>query len=53
MKVRELRRLVNALPVTVDDEDLTVVDHDSAEDFDVITLGVDVDGTPVMQIELR
>lgn len=53
MKVKELRRLVDALPTTVDDEDLTVIDPSTREDFDLVALGVDVDGTPVMQIELN
>ncbi|MEU7039799.1 hypothetical protein AB0A77_01910 [Streptomyces varsoviensis] len=51
MKVKELRRLMNALPVSVDDQDLTVIERDTAETFEITAL--DVDGTPVMQIELN
>lgn len=53
MKIKELRRLLNAIPASLDDEDLTVVDPSTREDFELVTLGVDIDGTPVMQIELN
>ena len=52
MKLKEFRNLLNTLPLTADNEDLVILDGDTGETFSVFNAGVDVDGSPVLKIEL-
>lgn len=53
MTLQEFRHLLNTLPITADGRDLMILDTDTAETFEVLEAGVDVDGTPVVKVNVQ